>query len=127
MFVLTPDGKTVAGYYTLSQYAVAVGDLPEAVVKRLKLPRYPQLPATLIGRLARGSDWKGHGVGELLLIDALKRALESTRTVESVAVVVDAKDERANGFYRKYGFLELPGHENRLFLPMRTIAEMFRK
>ncbi len=123
---MTPDGKTVAGYYTLSQYAVGVGDLPEAVVKRLKLPRYPQLPATLIGRLARGSDWKGHGVGELLLIDALKRALESTRTVESVAVVVDAKDERANGFYRKYGFLELPGHENRLFLPVRTIEEMFR-
>jgi predicted GNAT family N-acyltransferase len=126
VFVLTPDGKTVAGYYTLSQYAVDAGDLPEAVVKKLKLPRYPQLPATLIGRLARALDWKGHGVGELLLIDALRRALGSTSTVESVAVVVDAKDEPAKAFYKKYGFLELPGHENRLFLPMKTIDEMFR-
>ncbi len=125
VFVLTPDGKLIAGYYTLSQYAVDAGELPEPVLKRLKLPKYPQLPATLIGRLARGVDWKGQGVGELLLVDALKRALDTTRTVESVAVLVDAKDDRAKAFYHQYGFLELPGHQNRLFLPMRTIEEMF--
>lgn len=126
VFVLTPDGKTIAGYYTLSQYAVAAGDLPDPVIQNLKLPRYPQLPATLIGRLARGLDWKGQGVGELLLIDALRRALESSQTVASVAVVVDAKDDRAKTFYKKYGFIELPDHPNRLFLPMKTIEEMFR-
>ena len=53
VIVPTPDGRTVAGYYTLSQYAIAVGDLPGDIYKRLSLPKYPVLPATLIGRLAR--------------------------------------------------------------------------
>jgi hypothetical protein len=42
-----------------------------------------------------------------------------------MAVVVDAKDEVANSFYRKYGFLELPDHPKRLFLPMKTVEQMF--
>jgi predicted GNAT family N-acyltransferase len=126
VFVLTPDGRTIAGYYTLSQYAVEAGELPEEVLKKLGVPKYPQLPATLIGRLARSLNFKGQGVGELLLVAALKQALDSSRTIASLAVVVDAKDEAAKTFYRKYGFLELPDHPNRLFLPMKTIEQMFR-
>src|ERR1700686_2804531 len=49
-FVATSDGTTIAGYYTLSQYSVELGVLPEELVK--KLPHYPLVPATLIGRLA---------------------------------------------------------------------------
>ena len=46
VIVATPDGRTVAGYYTHSQYAIAVGDLPADIYKRLSLPKYPVLPAT---------------------------------------------------------------------------------
>jgi hypothetical protein len=51
-FVLVPETEPerIAGYYTLSQTAVVVQQLPETLMK--KLPRYPQLGATLIGRLA---------------------------------------------------------------------------
>ena len=49
-FVLTSDGRTIAGYYTLSQYAVRLDHVPPEVAKRL--PRYPVVPTTLIGRLA---------------------------------------------------------------------------
>jgi predicted GNAT family N-acyltransferase len=126
VFVLTPNGITVAGYYTLSQYAVAVGSLPEAVVKKLKPPRYPELPATLLGRLARSVAFKGQKLGELLLMDALKRALVHSYEIASVGVVVDAKDHRANLFYESYGFAVLPGHQNRLFLSMQTITGIFK-
>ena len=49
-FVLTPDGKTVAGYYTLSQYSVVLVKLPAEMARRL--PKYPEVPTTLLGRLA---------------------------------------------------------------------------
>jgi predicted GNAT family N-acyltransferase len=125
VFVLTPDGRNIAGYYTLSQYAVNTGDLPEQTLQELHLPRYPQLPATRIGRLARSLEFRGQGIGELLLFDALNRSVRHSRSVASMAVVVDAKDEQASAFYKKFGFVELPDHEHRLFLPMLTIAKMF--
>jgi predicted GNAT family N-acyltransferase len=126
IFVLTPDGSNIAGYYSLSQYAVDAGDLQEDVLRKLGSPKYPRLPATLIGRLARSLDFKGKGIGELLLVSALEKALQHSRSIASLAVVVDAKDERAKEFYRKYGFIELPDHPSRLFLPMRTVEQMFR-
>jgi predicted GNAT family N-acyltransferase len=125
VFVLTPDGRTVAGYYTLAQHAIDAGALPDELVKRIKAPRYPELPATLLGRLARSISFKGEKLGELLLLHALQKALHHSHEIASIGVVVDAKDHRASLFYQSYGFVELPGHPNRLFLLMRTIAEMF--
>jgi predicted GNAT family N-acyltransferase len=125
VFVLTPDGKVIAGYYTLSQYAVDSGSVPEETMRKLGLPKYKELPATLLGRLARSLDFKGQRVGELLLMSALKQSLDHSRRIASMAVVVDAKDEVAKAFYRRYGFVELPDHPNRLFLPMKTVERMF--
>ncbi len=125
VYVLTPDGKTIAGYYTLSQYAIEAGELPPELVQHLHLPRYDKLPATLLGRLARSKEFKGRGLGELLLMGAMKRALEHSMNIASVAVVVDAIDENARAFYRRYGFLDIPNHSNRLFQPMKTVAQLF--
>jgi len=126
IYVLTPDGKTIAGYYTLSQYVIDAGELPPELVQQLHLPKYDKLPATLLGRLARSKQFKGRGVGELLLMGALKRALEHSKNIASVAVVVDAIDENAHAFYRRYGFIDIPNHPNRLFLPMKTVAQLFQ-
>ena len=123
-FVITPDGETVAGYYTLSQYAVQLDDVPTEIAR--KLPRYPVVPATLLGRLAVSSAFRGQGLGATLLMDALYRALAHSKEMASAGVVVDAKDAEALSFYRKYGFLELPKVERRLFLPMGTVEELFR-
>lgn len=125
VFILTRDGKTIAGYFTLSQYAVELGDLPADLLKELHLPKYQQLPATLLGRLARSLEFKKQGVGELLLMSALEKALDHSMSIASIAVVVDAKDENAKKFYKSYGFIQLPEHSTRLFLPMKTIAQMF--
>jgi hypothetical protein len=58
-------------------------------------------------------------------MDALKRALHLSQKIASVAVVVDAIDEKARRFYQKYGFIDVPGHQNRSFIPMQTVAELF--
>jgi ribosomal protein S18 acetylase RimI-like enzyme len=121
VFVLTSDGKSIVGFYTLSQYAIELDVIPEEIARRL--PKYRHVPATLLGRLAVSAAFRGQGLGELLLLDALKRSLQGSRQLASVAVIVDAKDDSAVGFYKKYGFLALPKVANRLFLPMATIEK----
>jgi acetyltransferase (GNAT) family protein len=135
VYVLTPDGRTIAGYYTLSQYSIDAGELPPETIQKLGIPKYPKLPATLLERLARSREFKGAGVGELLLMGALRRALDHSKNIASLALVVDAKDEKARAFHRAYGLIDLAGHDltnhdlanhpSRLFLPMRTIEQLF--
>ena len=122
VYVLTPDGKVIAGYYTLSAYSIGLDKIPEGIAK--KLTRMQEVPTTLIGRLARSIAFKGQGIGEILLMDALKRSLANSVNVASWAVVVDAKDEGAIAFYKKYGFMEISTVPSRLFLPMETIAKL---
>jgi len=124
-FVLVTGENRIAGYYTLSANIILAEDLPAETVKRLKWPRYPELPATLIGRLARDIAFRGQRIGELLLLDALKRAFGSIGTVASLAVIVDVKDENARRFYSKYGFLSFPEAQGRMYLPMQTVKRLF--
>jgi len=113
----------VIGYYTLSATSILLTDLPDETAR--KLPKYPNVPATLLGRLAIDSRYQGRGYGELLIIDALRRALQATTEVASYAVVVDAINERARSFYEQYEFCAFPDRKLRLFLPMKTTADLF--
>ncbi len=119
VLVAEDDPGRIVGYYTLSQTAVVTQQLPEAVTKRL--PRYPQLGATLIGRLARDLAWKGKAVGRLLLIDALRRCVRHSAEVGAVVVVTDPKDDKTRAFYESHGFLALD--ERRMFIPMSELIE----
>lgn len=119
--LIEPPSLQVLGFYTLSNTSVHAAELPAAFVK--KLPRYPVLPATLLGRLAVDAKGRGRGLGTLLLLDALRRCLRSETA--SLAVVVDAKDDAAVSFYERHEFLRLPDQANRLFKPMAEIAKLF--
>lgn len=124
LFVLIdqPDSNVLA-YYTLSAYSVEVVELDNVLAK--SLPKYPLLPATLLGRLAVDVNYQGKGVGEVVLIDALKRSLAATVQVASIAIVVDAVDQRAASFYQKYGFQGFKQHPLKLYLSMRSVAQLF--
>ena len=111
------------GFYTLSAISVDIGSWPERVAKTL--PRYPVVPATLLGRLAIERQLQGRGAGEHLLMDALHRSWQASHQVASVAVVVDAKDRRAVGFYTRYDFTLFVDQPNRLFIPMSVIEQLF--
>lgn len=121
-FVLVDSAKPemILGYYTLSAFTVFLSELPVAMQK--KLPYYPNLPATLIGRLARSID--APGTGKLLLVDALLRSLRQSEQIASLAVVVDAKDEMAETFYQRYGFQKLGDEPKRMYLPMKTVKSL---
>jgi predicted GNAT family N-acyltransferase len=116
------DTRTVAGFYTLANTALAHSALPADLAR--KLPRYPYLPATFLGRLAVDVRQQTRRLGEYLLLDALCRSLRNSLETASFAVVVDASNEHAKAFYLRYDFVALPEEPLRLLLLMRTIAQM---
>lgn len=118
VFVAIDDELGIVGFYSLSTYTLALGHLPEDLAR--KLPRYDAIPAARIGRLARDERVRGQRVGELLLADALRRILSAARAVAVFAVVVNAKDDTAAAFYRRFGFQPFPLHPRRLFLLTST-------
>lgn len=122
-FVAVTEKSTVVGYYTLSAFSINLPQLPASQIK--KLPKYPIVAATLLGRLAVDRGHRGRGLGEFLLMDALARSLRASSEIASYAVVVDAKNDDAVAFYTRYGFVPLKDNPNRLFLPMKTIAGLF--
>jgi predicted N-acetyltransferase YhbS len=113
-----PGEKRVVGYYTLAATAVAFEHLPGNVGR--KLPKHP-VPAILLARLAVDQTAQGRKLGEALLVDALQRSLELSEQLGVYGVVVDAADDSAANFYRKYGFTPLLDHPLHLYLPLSTI------
>ena len=118
-----PPRVQVLGYYSLSASSIPVAELPCDLTK--KLPRYPLLPVTLLGRLAIDQSCKGQGLGQFLLLDALFKSLQAAASIAAMAVVVDAKDATATAFYQHYGFVPLNTSASKLFLSMKTIATLF--
>lgn len=121
---LMPGSRKVCGYYTLASGSIPFADVPPAMAK--KLPRHP-VPVALLGRLAVDQSAQGQGLGEELLMNALRRCLELSETVGIFAVEVLAIDTQAKGFYEKYGFLPFLDNELHLYLPIQTIEKGLRK
>jgi len=102
------ESGRIAGFYTLSAADIPTTDVPAGMTA--KLPRYSSVPAGRIGRLAVAEDFRGQKLGAALVADAVNRMV--VNEVAFFAVVVDAKDEQAEAFYRHLGFKNygsLPG------------------
>jgi ribosomal protein S18 acetylase RimI-like enzyme len=112
----------VAAYYTLSAASIPLVDLPPDETNRL--PRYPTLPAVRIGRLAVDSTFQRRGLGELMLMNAVHRTIQDEAA--AFALLVDAKNDLAAGFYRRYGFRPIAGKPRTLFLPLATAQKTLR-
>lgn len=100
------DGQLprIVGYLTLSASIIELTDLPENEIRNL--PRYPWLPACLLGRLAIDHNYQGQGLGGLLLLEALEVVVEVSARIGILAVTVEAIDDGAAAFYQHYGFKE---------------------
>ena len=119
-FVAVADDEPsrILGFYALTACEVVSQDLPDDLAKRL--PR--KVPGIRLGRLAVDRTVQGQGLGALLLLDALDRARRVLEHVGVHALFVDAKDERAAAFYRKYGFRPLPEQPLQLVLVLAGLS-----
>lgn len=104
----------IAGFYTLAAGGIPLRDIPDSLAKRL--PRYPMVLVALLGRLAVDLSYRERKIGAMLLVDALLRSIRSDVAV--FAVVVDAKDDVAEGFYRHHGFVSFGSLPCQLMLPL---------
>ena len=120
-FVAVDNDNKVLGYYSLSTSSIEFKDSPEAFAKHL--PHYP-IPAALIAKLAVDSNIDGQGLGARLLIEALQNILAVSEEMAIKVVLVDAIDQEAKNYYLRFGFIELPGNELKLFLPIETISQL---
>jgi GNAT superfamily N-acetyltransferase len=124
VFILPAPDFNIKGYYSLSSGSISRNFVPQDIMK--KMPEsYSDLPVTLLGRLAVDKRYMKQGIGELLLLDALKRSYDiSVSSIGSIAVIIDPLDKEAESFYAKYGFILLP-NSGRMFLSMKTISQLF--
>ena len=118
------DEADICTYYTLSHTEIERRNLPQKLAR--KLPHYP-IPVMLIAQLAVHTEAQGHGPGKVSLIKALQHAYDVNLHLPSYAVVVDTLDDGVQGFYEQYRFQVLDTHDSRtrLFLPMKTVAQLF--
>lgn len=112
----------VFGYYAISSHRVSYEALPEDQSKGL--PRI-DIPVVLLGRLAVDKHAQGQGLGQLLLIDALRRADRLSHQLGIRAVEVEAIDENARRFYLRFGFTPLLDDSRHLFLSMHVIRKLW--
>jgi len=113
--------STILGYFTLSSAGVRLDSLPQDA--RKGLAPYPEVPALLIGRLAVSTAHQGSGLGGELLGRALEECGRVAQRAASSFVIVDALNEQAARFYRRYGFGNLDSAGERLYITMRTLRQ----
>jgi len=115
--------EPIIGYYTLSAHSLTFETFPEKIVTNF--PKDYPIPTLKIGRLARDLHQTTKGFGQLILADALYRALRISKEVGVFAVEVDAKNERLKQFYQAVGFVSLIDDPLGLILPIKTLEKVF--
>ncbi len=114
--------KRVLGYFTLAPSHFEFAHAPAALLKGL--PKHP-IPTILLARLAVDQTEQGKGMGKFLLFSAFERCLRVAREVAFRAIEVEALDDAAAAFYRKYGSLPFPSNPHRLAIPLETVEALF--
>lgn len=114
------SGGGVVGYVSLTTGSVDRHAVPRRFARGM--PGYP-IPAILIARLAVAREQQGQRLGSRLLAEALRLAVGASDAVAARLVVVDAIDDRAAAFYRRWGFVDLPENPLRLY---RKVSEIRR-
>jgi GNAT superfamily N-acetyltransferase len=109
-------GDRVIGYYALAMASVEHAGAPARLRRGMPDP----VPVVLLARLAVDRAEQRNSLGGHLLVDALRRCVRGGREYGARAVIVDAIDEQAAGFYRHFDFRELDGR--RLWRRLSDIA-----
>ena len=116
-FVATRGGRVV-GYFSLTMGSALRAQAPATLVRTM--PAYP-VGMVLLARLAVDRSQQGRGIGAMLLADALRKAVAAGEVAAARLIVVDAVDEAAAAFYRRYGFVQTPENPLRFYRRMKDV------
>ena len=116
-FVATRSGRVV-GHFSLTMGSVLRAEAPAKLVRGM--PTYP-VGMVLLARLAVDQSQQGRGVGAMLLAEALRKAVAAGEVAAARLIVVDAVDDDAAAFYRRYGFVRAPENPLRSYRRMKDV------
>ena len=123
-FVIADAAYNVVGYHSLCAGMIHRNDVSRSV-KGGQAPN--EIPVALLARLAVDSSHQGRGLGPALLRNALQAAVSAGQAVAFRAVMVDALNVRAIGFYTKFGFRPSKISPSKLLLPMKDVLSSLEK
>ncbi len=125
-FVARPEDEPsrVLGFYTLSPASLEYARTPAVVARGLA--RY-DVPVFRLGRLATDFKVQRRGLGGALLLLAADRCMRVAAEVGGVALVIDAKNDRAAQWYESYGALRLSDADLSLVLPFSVVAQALKQ
>ena len=112
--------QQIIGYYSICAHSVPVNQLPD----NTKPGGYHDVPFLLLGRLAVDQHYQGKGYGDALIFHAFKTTAATAEKIGILGMIVDAKDEKAAGFYEKFGFKPLSASKSRLVLPFSAMKSL---
>ncbi|MGB3655006.1 MAG: GNAT family N-acetyltransferase [Rivularia sp. (in: cyanobacteria)] len=121
-FVLvdTEQPDIIISFFTLTLCEVRVEKLPPKFAKK-----YPSKVAGVkLARLAVNKAYQRQGIGEIMMIEAMRRAVVVAENAGGIGLFVDAKDEAVKTYYNRYGFVSLEDAFLEMFLPLSTIMQM---
>jgi GNAT superfamily N-acetyltransferase len=125
-FVGAPSGAPtrILGFYTLSPASLEYSRTP--VLAKKCLARY-DVPVFRLGRLAVDRTVQGRGLGGALLLRAAERCIRVAHEVGGVALLIDAKNDRAARWYESYGALRLDDAPLSLVLPLAVAVDALKR
>jgi len=121
-FVLSDSEQSqrIIGFFTLALCEIRAVQLPSKWSKK-----YPaSIAGVKLARLAVDKNYQRQGIGEILMVEAMKRALIIADNAGVIGLFVDAKDEAAKEYYERYNFASLIDNPLKMFLPLATIKEI---
>ena len=122
-FVLLESAQPtqILGFFTLTFCEVQASDLPAKHAKK-----YPsKIPAAKLGRLAVSKNVQRQGLGQVMMIDAIQKTLRVAQNIGIIGFFVDAKDSKAEMYYKQFGFISMPNNSLQLFFPISTLQQNF--
>jgi GNAT superfamily N-acetyltransferase len=119
------DGDIVVAFYSLQNGTLEYKKAPEELTEPQE-SRFP-LPVTYLRAFAVSAQLQGRGYGRDLLLHALAIAARSAENMTSWAVTLHAYDEKAQGFYAKYGFELLDESKRLMCLKMADVRATLEK
>lgn len=117
VYLWVDETEKVIGYFAVTPHVVRREGLPRSVARGSP----GVIPGFLLARLAVSESVQGKGNGGRILVEALRTTLNAIRIGGGRLIVVDAIDDKAQGFYEHFGFKAIPG-AGRLVMKASTAA-----
>jgi len=114
--------ETIIGFFSLMACEVVSDNLPLAFARK-----YPsKAPGAKLARLAVDRTHQGKGYGQLMMIEAMKKAQLVAENIGIIGFFVDAKNHAARSYYEQFGFISFREQPLEMFLPMATLRQVLK-